>query len=100
MSNSLSQIFLSPIPLNELESLIENCVRRVLAESETKQQGDNILTIEEAGYFLNLKKQTIYQLVSERKIPFMKQRKKLYFSKDDLTAWLKASSKKTNYDVR
>lgn len=61
---------------------------------EDEQAEDNILNVEQASKFLNLQPATIYGLTSRREIPFIKKSKKLYFSKDDLTAWLKTSAKK------
>jgi excisionase family DNA binding protein len=51
---------------------------------------DDLLTIEQASEFTSLAKQTIYQLVSERRIPFIKRKgsKRLYFSRIDLREWI------------
>lgn len=94
MSDKISDILFSPISLKDLETLIENCVRRVLSEIEEKEAEDNILNVEQASKFLNLQRATVYGMTSRREIPFIKKSKKLYFSKDDLTAWLKTSAKK------
>jgi len=53
-------------------------------ESLLKLQTDEPLTIERTSEFLGIKKSTIYQLVFERKIPFYKPNKRLFFSKNDL----------------
>lgn len=57
---------------------------------------DKILTINEAAEFTSLAKQTIYQLVSERKIPFIKRKgtKRLYFSQSELREWIMSGRKK------
>lgn len=56
-------------------------------ESLLKLQTDEPLTIERTSEFLGIKKSTIYQLVFERKIPFYKPNKRLFFSKNDLMQW-------------
>ena len=63
---------------------------------------DDILTIEGACEFTSLAKQTLYQLVSERRIPFMKRKgsKRLYFSRNELKEWILSGRKKTIYDRR
>jgi excisionase family DNA binding protein len=71
-------------------------MKTILQERHSSQIQDEILNIDETADFLNLQRQTIYTLVSQRKIPFMKQGKRLHFSRSDLTAWLKTSNKKTS----
>lgn len=49
-------------------------------ECGSKQLFDKkFLTVTEAAEFLNLSVGTIYNLVSNKKIPFRKMRKRLYF---------------------
>ncbi len=50
--------------------------------------------VEEAAAFLSIAKQTLYGLVSQRKIPFYKKSKRLYFKKDDLEQWILDGKKK------
>ena len=64
-------------------------------ESLLKLQTDEPLTIERASEFLGIKKSTIYQLVFERKIPFYKPNKRLFFSKNDLMQWAFSNKIKT-----
>lgn len=59
----------------------------------------NYMTIEQAGLYLNLAKQTIYGYVSNRTIPFIKKEKKLYFEKEKLDFWLKEGSKQTKKEL-
>ena len=76
----------------QLNAVIQNAVRNVLKETSNANQPDqkpeSFIGINEAGTFLNLAKATIYGLVSAGKIPYMKQGKKLYFSKEILTQWI------------
>ena len=51
---------------------------------------DEVLTIEQAAGLLNLSKQTVYGMVSARKIPFCKPTgAQLYFLRSDLIEWLR-----------
>ena len=61
----------------------------------TEEIGGIELAIEITG----LAKPTIYGLVSERKIPHSKQGKRLYFSRQELTEWLKQGKRKTNAEI-
>lgn len=89
---------------NQLQCIVQNAVRSVLIEqSETvatpSHETKDLLTISEASTFINLAKPTIYGLVGQSKIPCMKQGKRLYFSRQELTAWIKSGRKKTAQDI-
>ena len=95
----MSDVLLSSIKLTDIEALIENSVRRAFSAIDNKKSEDEILTLDEACRFLNLQHATIYGMTSRREIPFIKKAKKLYFSKDDLTAWLKSSYRKPKREI-
>jgi excisionase family DNA binding protein len=46
-----------------------------------------------------LAKQTIYQMVSARRIPHRKQGRRLYFSRTELLAWIASGKRLTNEEV-
>lgn len=95
----MQSVTITQITPPELQTLIEETLRKIFAEStSTSKKEDDILTIEQASTYLNLAKATIYSMTCRREIPFMKKEngKKLYFSKEALEAWLKTSSKKVN----
>ena len=51
---------------------------------------DKLLTIDEVAHYLNVeKKETIYQWVHKRVIPFIKINGKLRFSEQDIEKWIK-----------
>lgn len=54
-----------------------------------REEPEEVLNLDRACAFLNLAKPTVYGMVSQGKIPYMKQGKKLYFIKQELAAWLK-----------
>lgn len=90
---------------DQLQCIVQNAVRNALTDQskpaaaptgETK----DLLTINEASSFINLAKPTIYGLVSQAKIPCMKQGKRLYFSRLELISWIKAGRKKTIEDIQ
>jgi excisionase family DNA binding protein len=60
-------------------------------QSET----DELLTVPQAAEFLRLTVPTIYGLLHKGSIPSMKQGKRVYFSKQELLAWLKDGRKNT-----
>ncbi|RDC64612.1 helix-turn-helix domain-containing protein [Adhaeribacter pallidiroseus] len=102
----MNDILLTPIRLNELETLITNSVRKALLESHNNTQKeletlDENLTIQQAATFLNLAVPTIYGMVSRQEIPFSKpgKSKRLYFSKKDLTDFIKSGRRKTIAEI-
>lgn len=99
MINTTSPVLLSTIPFDQMEILIERCMNRVVESISKKSAEDEILSIDQAAEFLGLEKPTLYAKVSKRQIPFMKQSKRLYFSKKELTAWLMSSSRKVKMEV-
>lgn len=60
---------------------------------------DDLLNVQQAADFLHLKPPTIYRLVADRKIPFSKRSQKLYFSREELTAWVQAGRRRTREEI-
>jgi excisionase family DNA binding protein len=67
--------------------------------SESIQEADQLLTIQQVSEMLSLSVPTIYGLVSRAEIPCMKKSKRLYFSKEELIAWIKVGRKKTTSEI-
>lgn len=88
------------VTLADLESLIEQAVQRTLERMPQQEQADELLTVEQAAEFLSLHKTTIYGLVSKGELPHMKRSKRVYFSKQELIAYLKAGRKSTQQELR
>ena len=85
-----NQILIQLEPI-ELENLVKNAISDYFRENPiTSAQGDNsMMTISEAAQFLNCSIPNIYAKVSQKKIPFHKQGKRLYFTKSGLVEWIK-----------
>jgi excisionase family DNA binding protein len=81
----------------ELETLLENTLKRILASYGLKSQPleDEMMSISETSTFLDLAVPTIYTKVHLKEIPFHKVGKKLRFSKTELLTWQK--SKNSNH---
>ena len=58
-------------------------------------ESDQLLTIQQAGEFLKLTVATLYGYVHRAEIPVSKKGKRLYFSKHELTDWIKSGRRKT-----
>lgn len=98
----MNDLMLTSIRKEELSTLIEDSIRKVLAEnpvSTNDQASQDFLSIEEASKFLNLAKATVYTLTSAGKIPVIKKGKRLYFTKQELMDWLKKGRKKTIEEI-
>jgi excisionase family DNA binding protein len=87
---------------SELQNLVQDAVFVAVQQLSLPQKIDplpHFLTIEQAGQYLNLAKQTLYGYVSSRTIPFIKKGKKLYFVKTEIDKWLAEGSKYTRNQI-
>ncbi len=94
----MQAVTITQITPPELETLIENSVRKILSSQPTntpQQPTDELLTVQDAAQLLRLSVPTIYSLIHKGEIPCMKRSKRVYFSKVDLIEYLKAGKKKT-----
>ncbi|MCT2561760.1 helix-turn-helix domain-containing protein [Chryseobacterium herbae] len=88
-----------PAVLGRIEAKLD-LIERVLLESNTPVFfRRDVLTIKEASVHLNLAVSTLYSKVSRKEIPVCKKGKKLYFSQNDLSEWIKSGKKKTNEEI-
>lgn len=72
-------------------------IEKMLLENQNNSQStnDELLTIQQAGAYLNLSVPTMYGLTQRAEVPFMKKSKRLYFSKAELLDWLQKGRCKT-----
>lgn len=76
-------------------------IERLLQEQShnLKPESEQLLTVQQTADFLNLSVPTIYGYVQRQEIPVNKRAKRLYFSKGELTEWIKAGRKKTVSEI-
>lgn len=86
----MTNMILVQLNETELKQLIKSSLFESIKELDLKGKisAEKLLTIKEASVFLNLAQQTLYGFTSQRKIPFIKKGKKLYFNRIDLEKWL------------
>lgn len=99
----MQAVTITQITPPELEALIEVSLKKILstfAVPSIPSEGDELLTIQQAADLLKLSVTTIYGLVSKAEIPVNKRGKRLYFSKGELTAWVKEGRKKTLTEIQ
>lgn len=84
--------------LSNIESLILDLKHKPKEVEHPKQ--DKLLTIDEAAELLHLSKPTLYSKVSRNELPFMKQGKRLYFSKSELMDYVKEGRVKTDAEIK
>ena len=70
-------------------------IRDLLLESKPAQNSNtsDLMNVEQAAIFLSLSVPTIYTKVSRKELPVNKRGKRLYFSKEELCAWVKSGKK-------
>lgn len=83
-----------PQAISTLHDKVDS-IKDLLLDQQQKQQSphSDLLTINGAAEFLSLSVPTLYTKVSRREIPVSKRGKRLYFSKDDLSVWIKSGRK-------
>jgi len=64
------------------------------------QAKDDLMTLKECCQFLGLEKATIYSKCSRRELPFSKQGKRLYFSREELTKFIRSNTRLTASEVK
>lgn len=79
--------------LERIETLMETF-------SSGKGSEDDLLTIAETSQLVKLSVSTIYSKVSCNQIPAFKIGKRLYFSREEITAWIRSGRKKTISEIR
>lgn len=86
----------------QLFAVIQKAVTKAIVDSKQPPpypQADEVLTIKQAAQLLCLSVPTIYGLVHRAAIPVSKRGKRLYFSKAELTQWIKDGRKKTTKEI-
>jgi len=91
--SNLPEILYSPIRLNQLEQLIENCLTRVLNNEPNRHlnsfPSNKPLRLKVAAAYLGLAETSLYALIHQGKIKPLKPGKHVLFTKEMLDAYLK-----------
>jgi len=58
----------------------------------TEDHSKNLWTAEDTATYLRLKSKTIYELVSSKKIPYIKIGRSVRFNPDKILSWLESKS--------
>ena len=99
---TMQAVTITQITPSELESLIEGSLKRLLTTQVSENQQDTqprLLNISQVAEYLTLSVPTIYGLVSKSQIPYMKRGKRLYFSRDEVSEWVKRGKRKTIEEI-
>ena len=81
--------------LNNIEQQIKE-----LQNSQKQEFKDELMDIIELGKYINYQKTSIYGLVQNRKIPFIKASGKLHFRKSDIDQWLNEGKRMTGNEIK
>jgi excisionase family DNA binding protein len=98
----MQAVTITQISPKELEYLIESSLKRLITPQHTDNQlhtKNQLLNISQVAEYLSLSVPTIYGLVSKSQIPSMKRGKRLYFSLDEITEWVKSGRRKTKREI-
>ena len=93
LNAKLAQILGENTPTSEEISVVE--------EDKVLETQPQMLTIEEAAKYLNVKKSTVYRMTSQHRIKFYKPTgKRVYFDKADLDEWMKSKAIKSDEEIK
>lgn len=98
----MNQITFEQLPseVGKLSSKLERIEQLLLNQIDQSTTPEkDLMTIKEASAFLTISVPTIYSKVSRKELPYMKQGKRLYFSKTELMTYLKKGRNATNAEV-
>lgn len=84
--------FLVPILERSIAIAIE---KRLSLSTSVGSSKTEILSAQEAADFIGVSLATLYGLTSARKIPHAKRGKRLYFDRQELTAWILEGKRKS-----
>jgi excisionase family DNA binding protein len=82
---------LSPESLESIRKMMAELLSTTI---QTKSEEDALFTIDEAAAFLSVKVCTVRSSVRAKHFKAYKKNKLLYFSKQELTEWIKSSPRK------
>ena len=99
----MQAVTITQITAPELETLIENSIKKVLSTQQAEQptDTDRWLDLNELCLYIPDKpsKPTVYGWVNARTIPVHKGGKKLRFLKSEIDNWMKEGRKKTLAEI-
>jgi len=90
-----------PLAITTLHDKVDS-IKELLLQTPQEQHSyySDLLTIRQASEFLNLSVPTLYTKVSRREIPVNKRGKRLYFSRDELSIWIKSGKRKNTEEIQ
>ena len=86
-------------PFDSIETRLSNIETLLLglrkSPEVSKPEEPDLITVPGAAKFLDLAVPTIYGLVHRQEVPHMKKGRRLYFSRKELTDWVRKGRRKT-----
>ena len=68
--------------------------------SKPQKSPNELMNITEASEYLNLAIATIYSMTSRKELPYCKRGKKLYFSREELSEYVRSGKRLTNDEIK
>jgi excisionase family DNA binding protein len=97
----MEQKFVMHLTVEEFKVIVSEVVKETLrSEMPRIQNGNALITVQEAASLLNLAVNTLYEKTSEKLIPHYKYGKKLLFKKSELLAWVESRKVQTISEIR
>lgn len=82
--------------VNEIKQFLKTKPEEVQSKPD---HVDKPMNIDQAADFLNTTKGSLYGLVHQRKVPFSKRGKRLYFYEKELRQWIQSGRRQTVQEI-
>ncbi len=95
---SLSEkIIITNYTKEELKSLIKDCLTELIVFKSNPENTDSkeLLTVADLSQLLGIAKQTVYDKIVRKEIPYHKTGKKLLFRRSEIDEWIDSKRVKT-----
>lgn len=88
-----------PSFMKNIDERLEKIEELLNKRFQTQISEEDYISAKNASVLLNFTLSTLYSKVCRREIPFYKQGNRLYFSRQELSDWIKDGRKKTLIDI-
>lgn len=93
----------APVPskiYKELQEKAEAHERRILILENALIMAKEVLTLEEAAFFMGMTKSTLYKMTHKHELPFFRPNgKMIYFEKSELLKWMRSGREMTEKEI-
>src|ERR1035437_1914332 len=98
----MENLVFTQLSVSEVRKMLNEEVRTALQDLIPTLKHDDsteLMTIQEVARLINMAVQSVYGMVHQRRIPFIKRGKRLIFERKQIIDWLQAGRNKTLQEI-